>query len=52
MCHKRLGQTVAAKDSYDRALKWYQERRERLSTDLAEALTSVQAEAAEILSQP
>lgn len=52
MCHQRLGDKAAAKDCYDRALKWWQPRRAKLSAQWVEELTQMQAEAKEELRRP
>jgi Tfp pilus assembly protein PilF len=52
MCERRLGDKTAAKARYDRAVKWSQAGRSKLSADGAQSLTSFQAEAEAELSRP
>jgi serine/threonine protein kinase/WD40 repeat protein len=52
MCHQRLGEAGKAKDCYDRALKWLEVQRAKLSAAWAAELTEFQAEARGLLSLP
>jgi serine/threonine protein kinase/WD40 repeat protein len=45
MCHARRGEAAAAKDCYDRAVKWVQQRQEKLSPEEKKELGQFQAEA-------
>jgi serine/threonine protein kinase/WD40 repeat protein/Tfp pilus assembly protein PilF len=49
MCHQRLGEARKAKDCYDRALKWLEVQRAKLSAAWAAELTEFQAEARSLL---
>src|SRR5262249_36235388 len=52
MCHYRQGDTTRAKETYDRAVKWLEENRARLSTLEVRELTEFRAEAEALLAQP
>jgi WD40 repeat protein/Tfp pilus assembly protein PilF len=52
MCHHRLGDAARAKDHYNRAVKWFQEQRGKLSPTWLAELTHFQAEAEALLAQP
>jgi Tfp pilus assembly protein PilF len=52
MCHHRLGKAARARESYERAARWFQERRGRLQERWVEELTAFQAEATALLAQP
>ena len=50
LCHHRLGDPAAAKDCFDRAVRWHQEKSD-LTSRQAEELDAFRAEAAAVLSQ-
>jgi serine/threonine protein kinase/WD40 repeat protein/Tfp pilus assembly protein PilF len=52
MCHHQLGDEDKAKDCYDRAVRWFKERRDKLPAGWVAELTEFQAEAAALLKQP
>jgi Tfp pilus assembly protein PilF len=52
MCHHQLGDAARAKDHYDRAVKWFQEQRGKLSPTWLAELIEFQAEAEALLAQP
>jgi WD40 repeat protein len=49
MCHHRLGDAAKARDCYDRAVKWVDERQSRLDTDWAAELHELRQEAGALL---
>jgi serine/threonine protein kinase/WD40 repeat protein/tetratricopeptide (TPR) repeat protein len=49
MCHARRGDRDRARDCYDRAVQWVQQRRGNLSPRWSEELAAFRAEAAELL---
>jgi serine/threonine protein kinase/WD40 repeat protein/Tfp pilus assembly protein PilF len=52
MCHHRLRDAARAKDHYDRAVKWFQEKRPSLRQNWIAELTEFQAEVEALLAQP
>jgi serine/threonine protein kinase/WD40 repeat protein/Tfp pilus assembly protein PilF len=52
MCYARLGQASRARDCYDRAVRWMQERQGQLSAKAREELKGFHAEADQVLSPP
>ena len=51
MCHHRLGDAAKANDYRERAVKWFQERRDKLQPVWIEELSEFQSEAAAVLAQ-
>jgi tetratricopeptide (TPR) repeat protein len=49
MCYARLGQPVKARDSYDRAVRWMQERHSKLPAKTRDELKGFRAEADSVL---
>ena len=49
MCHHQLGDPVKAKDSYDRAVRWYEENQSKLATGARVELKTFRAEAEALL---
>jgi serine/threonine protein kinase/WD40 repeat protein len=52
MCHHRLGDAAKTRDCYDRAARWFRERKARLSATWVEELSAFQAEADALLRRP
>jgi hypothetical protein len=49
ICHHKFGEPARAQDCRDRAVRWFQERRSKLSAGWVEELTAFQAEADAVL---
>lgn len=52
ICHHRLGNAAKAKDCYEQAAQWFQERRNKLPAEWVEKLTALQDEANAVLREP
>jgi tetratricopeptide (TPR) repeat protein len=52
MCYHRLGDPAKARDHYDRADAWFQQRRSKLPPAWVTELTEIQAEARALLALP
>jgi WD40 repeat protein len=52
MCHHRRGDAAKAKECYERACRWLEERRSKLLPDWREELNIFQDEAKTVLAQP
>jgi tetratricopeptide (TPR) repeat protein len=52
MCHKKLGQADQAKDCFDRAVLWTQQRRGQLEAQQVQQLAAFRAEAEAVLKEP
>lgn len=49
MSHQHLGNAARARDCYDQAVRWFQEKKATLRPEWIEELTQFQAEAAAVL---
>jgi uncharacterized protein HemY len=52
MCHKKLGDAAQAKDCFDRAVLWTQQRKDKLPAEWAKELAAFRAEAESVLKVP
>ena len=49
MCHRRMGDPAKAREHFDRAVRWVEERRGKLPDDRTKQLQDFRAEAEEVL---
>jgi tetratricopeptide (TPR) repeat protein len=52
MCHKKLGDAAQAKNCFDRAVLWTQQRQDKLPAEWAKDLAAFRAEAESVLNVP
>jgi serine/threonine protein kinase/WD40 repeat protein/Tfp pilus assembly protein PilF len=52
MCHAKQGDPMKAADRFDRAVRWVEERQDKLKAAWREELTQFRAEAREVLDKP
>jgi hypothetical protein len=52
LCHHRLGDAARAKDCYERAAKWFREKRDKVPAEWVAELSEFQAEAEAVLARP
>ena len=52
MCHQKLGDAAQAKDCFDRAVLWTQQRQDKLPAEWAKELAAFRAEAESVLKVP